>query len=134
MRSFLPCLLLLTGCVVVPPMPVVMLPPPVMHQAPPQPSGWIGRTEAELAAALGTPDRVWDGGNQRVVWYGARGFASEPALVPRFGFGVGQWSNGFASGTAIGGGFGFGYTPASACGARFDIRDGWVVGAAPDCG
>jgi hypothetical protein len=118
-RLFLP-LLLLGACAQTP--------------SAPSPTTWIGRSEADLVAALGVPSRVYEAEGRRFLAYDGQGsVASAPAVIPSIGFGVGRTSGGWGSATGFGtglglsfGGFGGGSQP---CSTNYEVRDGQIIGA-----
>lgn len=120
MRRLLPILSLLAAC--------------AQHPPAPPPTAWIGRSEADLVAALGVPTRSAAVEGRRFLTYETTG-AARPAVVPSLGLGVGRVSGGWGSATGIGtgvgigiGGFG-GFGGAPGCTTTFEVRDGRVVGA-----
>jgi hypothetical protein len=119
-----------------------LLPLAACAQAPaaPDPTTWIGRTEAELVAALGVPSRVHEADGRRFLAYDVFG-GGGPSVVPSIGVGVGRSSGGWGSSTGFGtglglsfggGGWGGGY-----CTTSFEIAAGRVATGmrqGPGCG
>lgn len=103
-------------------------------------AAWIGRSEADLVATLGVPDRVFETGGRRFLAYDARSGLGGPIVTPSIGLGFGSFSGGWGRGSGIGlgtgltfGGGGYG----RGCGASYEVRDGRVVGMTrqgPGCG
>jgi hypothetical protein len=94
-------------------------------------AGFVGRPEAELVAALGVPNRTYDGDGRRLLQYEFLRPSTAPAIYPSIGLGFGNfgWGGGWGVGTGIG--FGFGGPPAAAavgCVLVFESRDGRVSG------
>lgn len=127
MRRLMPVLTLLAACAQAPPAP--------------DPTAWIGRSEAELVAALGVPSRVHEADGRRFLAYDVHGTGTAPAVVPSIGVGVGRSSGGWGSSTGFGtglglsfGGFGGG---GGYCTTSFEIREGRVatgIRQGPGCG
>ena len=83
-----------------------------------QQAAFIGRSEAELVAALGVPVRTYDAEGRRFLQYEDRRIVSYPGAAG-LGYGLGRWS-----------GLG-GYGPrieSRSCDVTFELRDGRVVG------
>ncbi|MGG5811027.1 hypothetical protein [Falsiroseomonas sp. CW058] len=99
---------------------------------PPVDTSWVGRSEAELVAGLGVPNRVYEAEGRRVLAYDGPAVASGPVVTPSIGLGVGRWSGGWGSGvgfgTGLGLGFGSGAATAAPCPTNYELRDGRVIG------
>lgn len=117
MRRLLP-LLTLAACATAP--------------AAPDPTAWIGRTEADLVAALGVPSRQHEIGGRRFLAYDGYG-TSQPVVVPSIGIGgfrsSGGWGSASGIGTGVGlsfGGLGGGGGP---CTTSYEVVEGRIVSA-----
>lgn len=106
----------------------------------PPPGAWIGRSEAELVGALGVPTRLHEAAGSRFLAYDDSGGASQPAIMPSIGFGVGRASGGWGSAAGFGTGIGLSFGPfaqPAPCTTSYEVRDGRVVNAlrqGPGCG
>lgn len=110
---------------------LALLPLAACAQAPaaPDPAAWIGRTEGELVAALGVPNRVHEADGRRFLAYDTiRGGSS---VVPSIGLGVGRSSGGWGSATGIGTGLGLSFggygTGGALCTTSFELIEGRVA-------
>ena len=109
---------------------LALLPLAACAQAPaaPDPAAWIGRTEGELVAALGVPNRVHEADGRRFLAYDTiRGGSS---VVPSIGLGVGRSTGGWGSATGIGTGLGLsfgGYGTGGVCTTSFELIEGRVA-------
>jgi hypothetical protein len=122
MRRILPILPLLAAC--------------AQQPSGPPPGAWIGRSEADLVAALGVPTRSAGVEGRRFLTYETEG-ASRPQVVPSFGLGFGRLSGGWGSAAGFGTGVGIGVgSGSSGCVTTFEVQEGRVVGAvqAGGCG
>lgn len=92
---------------------------------------WTGRSETELVASQGVPDRVYEAEGRRFLAYESRVAGSAPAVTPSIGLGVGRFSGGWGSGTALGTGLGlsFGGLGGSPqpCTITHEVREGRIV-------
>ena len=114
-------------------LPLLTLAACAQAPAAPDPTIWIGRSEADLVAALGVPSRSYEAEGRRFIAYETAGGSSAPAVVPSIGFGVGSFGGGRGGGTAVGTGVGLsflggggGYGP---CVTTYELRDSLVIGA-----
>jgi hypothetical protein len=92
---------------------------------------YVGRSEAELVAGLGVPNRTYDAADgRRLLQYELYRPSSAPAVYPSIGFGFG--SGGGGGGFSFGGvGLGFGLpaqSPVAPCTVVFELRGGYVAG------
>ncbi len=92
-------------------------------------SGFVGRPEAEVVAALGVPSRTYEGDGRRLLQYEFARPSSAPAVYPSLGFGFGSWGGGgFGVGTGLGLGFGGYAAPPDVCVLVFEAREGRITG------
>jgi hypothetical protein len=97
----------------------------------------IGQPEAEAVAALGVPQRSYEGDGRRLLHYEFAGPAPGPILRPGIGlgFGTGGWGSGWGVGTGIGIGLG-GQAAAAPCVLVLESREGRITGfrrSGPGC-
>jgi hypothetical protein len=119
---------------------LLLLPVACAGPAQPDPTAWIGTSEAALVTSLGVPDRVYEQDGRRVLSYDRAG-SSAPLVTPSIGFGIGSFSGGGRRGSGIGTGLGLGFGGGGGgvvtCTTSYEMREGRVVGAAragPGCG
>lgn len=88
---------------------LALLPLAACAQAPaaPDPAAWIGRTEGDVVAALGVPNRVHEAGGSRFLAYDT--ITGGSSVVPSIGIGVGRSTGG------------------SACTTSFEVIEGRVI-------
>lgn len=107
-----------------------LLPLAACAQAPaaPDPAAWIGRTEGELVAALGVPNRVHEADGRRFLAYDT--ITGGSSVVPSVGLGVGRSTGGWGSATGIGTGLGLsfgGFGTGGVCTTSFEVIEGRVA-------
>jgi hypothetical protein len=124
MRRLLP-LLLLAACADQAPTPAL--------------TAWVGAREADLVAARGVPNRVFDVEGRRFLAYDEAG-VSQAAVTPSIGIGFGSVSGGWGRASGVGLGTGLSFGPAAVagpCTTTFEVQEGRVVSATrqgPGCG
>ena len=94
----------------------------------------VGRSEADLVAALGVPERTYEAEGRRFLQFENRRLVSYPS-APFYGPGYGGFGcGGFGGrrfGSAFGGYYGGGFAPTvetRACDVTFELRAGRVAG------
>ena len=93
-------------------------------------TAYVGRSEADLIAGMGVPNRSYEAEGRRLLQYDLAQPSSAPAVYPSIGLGFGSF--GRSSGVGVGTGLGFGFGGSGAapriCTLVFETRGGQVTG------